>query len=48
VRTPDHRVGRLVVVRVEPDSSVAFVLSAKRELEVGDTVRPIVPKLARR
>jgi len=40
VRTPDRVVAKLVVVTVEPDSSVAFVLTAKRELEVGDTVRP--------
>jgi hypothetical protein len=40
VRTPDRVVAKLLVVTVEPDSSVAFVLTAKRELEVGDTVRP--------
>jgi len=48
VRTPDHVVARLVVVRVEPESSVAFVLNAERELAVGDSVRPTLPKIARR
>jgi LysM domain len=48
VRTPDHVVARLVVVSVEPDSSVGFVLWSKRELVVGDSVRPTVPRLAQR
>jgi len=48
VRTPDHRVAKLVVVSVMPDSSVAFVLSSTRELEVGDDVRPLVSRLAQR
>lgn len=48
VRTPDHSVANLVVVSVTPDSSVAFVLSSTRELEVGDDVRPRVSRLARR
>lgn len=48
VRTPDTWVATLVVVSVEPDSSVAFVLSADRELAVGDTVRPVSTRLARR
>ncbi len=48
VRTPDHSVARLVVVAVEAESSVAFVLDSKRELVVGDAVRPLLPKMARR
>jgi hypothetical protein len=48
VRTPDHRVAKLIVVSVMPDSSVAFVLSATRELEVGDDVRPHISRLAQR
>jgi hypothetical protein len=48
VRTPDHVVARLVVVTVEPDSSVGFVLWSKRELVVGDAIRPVVPTLAQR
>ena len=48
VRTPDHSVARLVVVAVEAESSVAFVLDSKRELAVGDDVRPLLPKMARR
>lgn len=48
VRTPDHFVGRLVVVTVTEESSVAFVLYANRELSVGDDVRPLVAKVARR
>ncbi len=35
VQTPDHKVATLVVVKVEPQTAVAFVLSAARELEVG-------------
>ena len=48
VRTPDTSVATLVVVSVEADSSVAFVLNAKRELAIGDRVRPIVEQLAGR
>jgi hypothetical protein len=48
VRTPDHVVATLVVVTVQPDSAVAFVLSADRELAVGDRVRATMPKLAQR
>ncbi len=47
VRTPDRVVARVVVVRVEPESSVAYVVSAERELVVGDVVRPRLPRLAR-
>jgi hypothetical protein len=49
VRTPDQLIATLVVVTVEPETSVAFVLNASRELEVGDPVRPArPPRLARR
>jgi hypothetical protein len=48
VRTPDTAVAELVVVSVEEDSSVAFVLNADRELAVGDIVRPASAQLARR
>lgn len=48
VRTPDLVVARVVVVRVEPESSVAYVISAERELVVGDAVRPRLPTLAQR
>lgn len=48
VRTPDLVVARVVVIRVEPESSVAYVISAERELAVGDSVRPRLPTLAQR
>jgi hypothetical protein len=48
VRTPDQAVARLVVVSVEPDSSVGYVLWSKRELIVGDAIRPMIPTLAHR
>jgi hypothetical protein len=48
VQTPDHRVATLVVVKVEPQTAVAFVLSSGRELEVGDAVRPRSASLAAR
>jgi hypothetical protein len=48
VRTPDTSVATLVVVSVEPESSVAFVLNASRELEGGDRVRPILEQRAGR
>ena len=49
VRTPDHPIATLVVVTVEEESAVAFVLSADRELAVGDTVRPLTTRrVARR
>jgi len=44
VRTPDKSVATLVVVTVEPDSSVAFVLNSSREIAVGDAVRPVVSR----
>jgi hypothetical protein len=48
VRTPDHIVARLVVVSVQAESAVAFVLAAERELHVGERIRPFVPSLAQR
>jgi hypothetical protein len=48
VRTPDTTVAKLVVVSVEADSSVAFILKSSRELEIGDRVRPAVAQLAGR
>jgi hypothetical protein len=48
VRSPDTPVATLVVVSVEQDSSVAFVLRAGRELTIGDAVRPVVSTLAQR
>ena len=48
VQAPDHKVATLVVVTLEPQTAVAFVLNASRELEVGDTVRPLAPRLAAR
>jgi hypothetical protein len=36
------------VVTVMPESSVAYVMSSTRELEVGDDVRPRVARLAQR
>ncbi|MGB0621014.1 MAG: LysM peptidoglycan-binding domain-containing protein [Myxococcota bacterium] len=44
VRTPDTPVATLVVVTVDAETAVAFVLSADRELAVGDTVRPVVDR----
>jgi hypothetical protein len=48
VQTPDHKVATLVVVKLEPQTAVAFVLNAARELEVGDSVRPLAARLASR
>ncbi|MEZ4333551.1 MAG: LysM peptidoglycan-binding domain-containing protein [Myxococcota bacterium] len=48
VQTPDHKVATLVVVSVEPQTAVAFVLNASRVLEVGDRVRPLAASLASR
>ena len=44
VRTPDKGLATLVVVSVEPESSVAFVLTADREIAVGDYVRPVIDR----
>ena len=48
VQTPDHKVGTLVVVTLEPQTAVAFVLNSARELQVGDAVRPLAPRMAAR
>jgi hypothetical protein len=48
VRTPDHSVARLVVVSVTAETSVAFILTSNRELEVGDHVRPQLQTFAQR
>ena len=48
VRTPDTPVARIIVVSVEEDSAVAFVLTATRELMVGDSVRPAAAQFAGR
>ena len=39
VRTPDNHVADLVIVSVQPTSAAAFVLEARRELHIGDTIR---------
>ena len=44
VRTPDEAAATLVVVTVEPESSVAFGVSANREIAGGDAVRPAVDR----
>lgn len=44
VRTPDTPVATLVVVTVDAESAVAFVLSADREIAVGDMVRAVVDR----
>ncbi len=48
VKTPDRSVAKLVVVSLKPETSVAFVTHAGRELEVGDIFRAAHSKLARR
>ena len=48
VRSPDNPFATLVVISVEQDSSVAFVLRSVRELTIGDAVRPVVSTLAQR
>jgi hypothetical protein len=48
VQTPDHSVAKLVVVTVTPDTSVAFILSSTREIEIGDDVRAVAARLAQR
>jgi hypothetical protein len=39
VKVPDLYVASLLVVRVQPDTAVAYVVHSERELEVGDHVR---------
>ena len=47
VRTPDHVVAELVVIRARPERAVAVVTKTARELEVGDHFRTVPPaKLA--
>ena len=47
VRTPDHVVAELLVIRAHPESAVAVVTKTARELEVGDHFRTVPPsKLA--
>ncbi len=41
VRTPDHVVAELIVIRVRPESAVAVVTQTARELEVGDHFRTV-------
>jgi hypothetical protein len=48
VRTPDRVIGRMVLVEVQPESSVAYVLMASRELERGDRVRAATSDFVRR
>ncbi len=48
VQTPDHKVATLVVVSMESQTAVAYVLHSQRELEIGDTVRPRSARLAAR
>lgn len=48
VLTPDDVVAQMIVVDTQPDSSVAYIVHAERELRVGDKVRPIAPRLANR
>jgi len=48
VMTPAHVVAAMVLIEVRPDSSVAYVLESRRELELGDRVRPAMQKLASR
>jgi len=48
VMTPDHVVANLVLVEVKPDTSVAFIMHASRELAVGDRIRAHAPKMASR
>lgn len=48
VRTPDRHVADLVIVTVQPTTSVGFVKHAKRELNIGDSVRPRANSVAMR
>jgi hypothetical protein len=48
VMTPDRIDGSLVIVEVKADTAVAYVVGSKRALEVGDQVRPVAPRVARR
>jgi hypothetical protein len=46
VKVPDLYVASLLVVRVQPDTSVAYVVHSERELEIGDHVRGAVTQAA--
>ncbi len=48
VMTPDRIVANMVLVEVRPDSSVAFVVNAHSELEIGAKVRATMRTLARK
>ena len=48
VMTPDHVVGQLVLVEVQPKTAVAYVTHTTRSLEVGDLIRPTSDRIASR
>ncbi len=48
VMTPDHVAAHMVLVEVQPDSSVAYIVSSSRELEMGDMIRPATRRIASR
>ncbi|MFP6640747.1 MAG: LysM domain-containing protein [Myxococcota bacterium] len=48
ILTPDHVVAQMVLVEVQPATSVAYVTESKRALEVGDRIRPTSRKMAAR
>ncbi len=48
VMTPDHVDARMVLVEVKPDTSVAYIVYAERELEIGDTVRATARQIVSR
>jgi hypothetical protein len=48
VMTPDRVDARMVLVEVDADTAVAYVVRTKRELEIGDQVRAAPARVARR
>jgi hypothetical protein len=48
VMTPDRVDANMVLVEVKPDTSVAYVVHARRELEIGDRVRAAPSQVAAR
>jgi hypothetical protein len=46
--TPDRTDASLVIVEVKPHTAVAYVVGSRRELEVGDRVRPAASQVANR
>jgi hypothetical protein len=48
VMTPDRTDASLVIVEVKPQTAVAYVVGSRRELEVGDRVRPAASQVANR